>query len=297
MIARLAARQRGVVARRQLLTLGLSRDAIALRRHDGRLLSLHAGVYAVGHRQLRTEGKWFAAVLACGPGAVLSHRAAVLSHRAAAAAWGPAWSDRIEVSAVRTAVGRPGIVVHRPRRLTDDDRTTLRCLPVTTVSRTLTDLADVVDGRTLRKLLEQAEILLLDADPEVIPGRRGAGRLAAALAELEPHAPLTRSELEDRFLEVCRHAGLPPPLVNIVIEGMEVDFCWPAAGIIVETDGWATHGTRAAFGRDRRRSTALSTRGWIVVRFTYEDVVRDAGYVVETLHGLLAGKVGGIGRA
>ena len=287
MIVRLASRQHGVVARRQLLALGVGRDAIARRLRDGRLHSLHAGVYAVGHPELRIEGKWLAAVLACGPGAVLSHRAA-----AALSGLRPAWRDRIEVSAARTAVGRPGIVVHRPRRLEDDERTILDRIPVTTVARTLTDVADVVEARVLRKLLEQAEILRLDATPTVIPGRRGAGRLAAALAELRPHVRLTRSDLEDRFLEICR-GDLPPPLVNGVIEGEEVDFCWPAARVIAETDGWATHGTRTAFGRDRRRSTSLSMRGWIVVRFTYDDVVYDPVYVTDALRRLLARDLGG----
>jgi very-short-patch-repair endonuclease len=102
---------------------------------------------------------------------------------------------------------------------------------------------------------------------------------------------LTRSELEARFLDLCRSAGLPPPRANHVVEGMEVDFCWPELRLIVETDGWAYHGTRAAFSRDRRRSVTLTVAGWTVLRFTYEDVVHDPDHVVQTLRQLGVGDI------
>jgi very-short-patch-repair endonuclease len=278
LVARLAARQHGVVTRHQLLSLGISADAIDHRIREGRLHILHRGVYAFGHRHLTTEGRWLAAVFACGPGAVLSHRSA-------AALWGlrPGWRDVLEVSAARTMVRQPGIALHRPRALDADERTVENGIPVTTVSRTITDCADLVSRAELRKLLEQAEVLRLDATPRVIPGRRGAGRLAAALAELGPVVRLTRSELEDRFLALCRQTGLPLPRTNTLIEGMEVDFCWPERRVAVETDGWEAHGTRTAFRRDRRRSAMLQLAGWTVLRFTYDDVVRDPGYVRTTL--------------
>ena len=291
-IATIAARQFGVVARRQLLEAGVSRAAIAYRLADQRLHPVHDGVYAVGTPELRIEGRWLAAVMASGEGAVLSHRAgaALLGLR-------PAWRDRVEVSAARTVKFCRGVTTHRPRSLTDEERTTHLGIPVTTVSRTLADVADVVNARVLRAVLEQAQILRLDADPPVIRGRRGAGRLAAALAELRPHVPTTRSQLERRFLELCEEAGLPRPLVNTTIEGMEVDFCWPAARLVVEADGWGVHGTHEAFKRDRRRSALLSMRGWTVTRFSDDDILRDRRYVESTLTTLIRNGVGPSGLA
>ncbi len=271
---------------------GVSRAAIAYRLADGRLYPVHAGVYAVGTPELLIEGRWLAAVLASGKGAVLSHRAA-------AALWGlrSAWRDRVEVSAARSVKYCRGVTTHRPRRLEDRERATHLGIPVTSVSRTLTDVADVASARVLRQVLEQAEILRLDATPEVIPGRRGAGRLVGALAELRPHVPLTRSGVEVRFLEICRDAGLPRPLVNTTIEGMEVGFCWPAARLVVEADGWGVHRTHAAFQRDRRRSALLSMRGWTVTRFSDDDIVHDRRYVGSTLVTLFRIGLGEIERA
>ena len=291
-IAALAAVQYGVVGRRQLLSAGVSREAIAYRLADGRLHSVHAGVYAVGTPELRIEGRWLAAVFGSGEGAVLSHRAA-------AALWGlqPDWRSRVEVSAARSVKFCRGVLTHRPRRLDDDERTVHERIPVTTVSRTLADVADVVGARMLRRVLEQTQVLRLDATPLVIPGRRGAGRLAAALAELRPHVALTRSDLERRFLEICAAAGLPRPLVNTSTEGMEVDFCWPDARLIVEADGWGVHRTHAAFKRDRRRSATLSMRGWTVTRFSDDDIVRDRAYVASTLTTLIRNGLGPSGRA
>jgi Protein of unknown function (DUF559)/Transcriptional regulator, AbiEi antitoxin len=281
-ITQLAARQHGVVARRQLIAAGVGRESIALRLGAGLLHPLYRGVYAVGHPTLTTEGGWLAAVLACGPGAVLSHRAA-------AALWGlrPAWRHWREVSARRAVQRVPGVLIHRPRHLTDEDCTVHHGIPTTTPSRTLVDVADVVSADVLRKLLEQAELLRLDAAPRPIPGRRGAGRLTKALDALRP-ALLTRSELEDRMLALCREAGLPMPEVNVIVEGMEVDFCWRRQRVVVETDGWAFHGTRTAFALDRRRTTKLQLAGWTVVRFTYEDVVRYPAYVTATLRSMLS---------
>ncbi len=272
-IAVLASRQYGVVARRQLLDAGVSANAVDSR--IGTVLRrLHAGVYAVGHLGLTVEGRWLGAVLAYGPGAVLSHRAA-------AALWGlrRAWNGFLEVSASRHAKPRPGIVLHRPHTI---EATVHRGIPVTTPARTLVDVADVVRPRVLRKVLEEAEILRLDATPVPVPGRRGYGRLVKALAELGPTVPLTRSELEDAFRQLCSDAGLPVPAANLTVQGMEIDFIWPEHRIAVEIDSWRYHGTRAAFGRDRRRSARMHLAGWGLLRFTDWDVVADTGYVAET---------------
>jgi hypothetical protein len=274
-IAALAAGQHGVVTRRQLRELGLSDDAITRRLAGQRLLPLHAGVYAPGHVQLATEGKWLAAVLACGPHAGLSHRAGAALHGLRAV-----WRDFLEVSAPRSVKGPKGVLLHRSRSI---ERTVVRGFPATTVARTIVDLADVVGDRALRAVLEQAEILRLDVRIDPIPGRRGHGRLLRALAEHGPFVVRTRSDLEIDFLELCRRAGLPAPDVNTCIEGMEVDFAWPAYRLAVEADGWGTHGTRTAFQRDRRRGVALAVAGWTLLRFTYDDVVRDPAYVTGTL--------------
>jgi hypothetical protein len=278
-IAVLASRQYGVVTRHQLLHDGVSGSAIDSR--IGTILHpVHAGVHAVGHPGLGTEGRWLAATLAFGPGAVLSHRAA-------AALWGlrPAWMRFLEVSAPRAAAGRPGIILHRPRSI---EATTHRGIPVTTVARTLVDVADVVSPRVLRKVLEQAEILRLDGTPVPVPGRRGYGRLVRALAELGPSVPLTRSELEDAFRALCAGAGLPAPASNLTVRGMEIDFVWPEARVAVEIDSWRYHGTRVAFGRDRRRSARMQLAGWGLLRFTDSDVVGDPAYVAETCTAALA---------
>ena len=277
-IAAFAARQHGVVTRRQLLASEVGESAVD-RRIGTVLHPVHAGVYAAGHLALTTEGRWLAGVLACGRGTALSHRAAAALHGLR-----PAWRDFVEVIAPRTVKRVPNVIVHRPRSL--DGVVVVRGIPVTDVSRTIVDLADVVSEGVLRKVVEQAAVLRLEATPVPIPGRRGYGRLRRVLAELGP-VVLTRSELEDRFLALCVRAGLPAPRSNPVVEGMEVDFSWPEHRLIAETDGWAYHGTQAAFARDRRRSAALQVAGWTVVRFTYEDVVRDPAYVTATLRRLL----------
>jgi hypothetical protein len=278
-IATLASRQYGVVTRRQLLAAGVSGSAVDSR--IGTVLHpVHAGVYAVGHSRLDTEGRWLAAVLAFGPGAVLSHRAA-------AALWGlrSAWNGFLEVSAPRAANGRPGIILHRPRSI---EATTHRGIPVTTPARTLVDVADVVGVRVLKKVLEQAEILRLDGTPVPVPGRRGYGRLVTALAELGPTVAFTRSGLEDAFLELCASAGLPAPVANLTVGGMLIDFVWPELRLAVEIDSWRYHGTRAAFRRDRRRSARMHLAGWGLLRFTDWDVAFDAAYVADTCAAALA---------
>ena len=278
-IAVLASRQHGVVTRRQLVDAEVSESAVDSR--IGTLLHpVHAGVYAVGHPDLGREGRWLAATLAFGPGAVLSHRAA-------AALWGlrPAWNAFLEVSAPRSAGGRPGILLHRPRTI---EATTHRGIPVTTVARTLVDVADVASPRVLKKVLEQAEILRLDGTPVPVPGRRGHGRLVRALAELGPSVSLTRSELEDAFRVLCDAAGLPAPAANLTVGGMEIDFVWPDVLLAVEIDSWRYHGTRAAFGRDRRRSARMQLAGWGLLRFTDWDVAFDPAYVAQTCTAALA---------
>jgi hypothetical protein len=277
-----------VVALRQLRDLGLSGSGARTRVARGALHRVHLGVYAVGHPTLTAKGRWAAGALACGPGAVLSHRSA-------AALWGVRATTRAAVEVTvpgQAGRARAGIHAHRCR-LHDVERTTIDGIPCTTLARTLLDLAEVVDSDALEQACERAEVLELFDLREIegvlarADGRQGAPLLRAALAESVTDAGFTRSELERRFLELCTRAGLPRPLVNswVALEGggYEVDFLWAEQRLIVEVDGWSTHGNRRAFRRDRRRDVDLEVEGYSVLRFTWEDVVLHGPEVVRKL--------------
>jgi very-short-patch-repair endonuclease len=281
-IAALAARQHGVVERGQLRRLGLSNSAIDRRLAAGRLHRVHQGVYAVGHPLLSGRGRWMAAVLACGPGAALSHASA-------AALWDlrPTAATRVDVS-VPGAGGRarPGLRIHRALAM---ETTTKDGIPVTTPERTILDLAATLPKRALERAIDQAEIqrLLdpasLDALVRAHAGRPGTAKLKAAL--MAPQA-LTRSELEERMLAICREHALPAPQVNTSVAGHEVDFLFAEARLVVETDGWAYHRTRRAFDRDRERDAALTRARYVTLRLS-DRQLRRGDVVAATLRAAL----------
>jgi hypothetical protein len=271
------------------MALGAGEDRVDRWLAAGRLHRLHVGVYAVGHRALAPRGRWMAAVLACGPDAALSHASAgaLLDVRASSAVL-------VDVAvAERIGRARPGIRVHRPKVWAPEDRTVVDGIPCTTVARTLVDLAGVLKPPALERAVERAartQVLDVRAIADVlerVDRPRGVRALRRALA-IAASAPFTRSELERRFLALCRDAGLPQPLTNAHVETspgqwIEVDFLWPTKGLAVETDGWATHGTPLAVRRDRRRDRALRAAGWEVERFDWTEVVLDPAGTVNAL--------------
>ncbi|MEK6277465.1 MAG: type IV toxin-antitoxin system AbiEi family antitoxin domain-containing protein [Actinomycetota bacterium] len=276
-LARLAERQHGVVARRQLFALGLGPRTIERRIARERLHRIHRGVYAVGHRSLSAHGHWLAAVLAAGPGAVLSHRSA-------AALWElrPAAGSRIDVTVrARARRSRPRIAIHVTRDLRDRDRVQRAGIPVTSVARTLLDLGGMLSEAQLARAVEEAERLdrldLRAIDDVCLRGRgrRGLGALLGVLADHSDPVPLTRSELERAFLDLCHEHRLPLPRVNHFIAGFEVDAVWLGQRLVVELDGYAFHRTRGAFERDRARDAALLLAGYRVLRFTHRRLERE----------------------
>lgn len=288
-VAALAATQHGVVSRRQLVELGLGRGAIRHRLEAGRLHPLHRGVYAVGHRATTGQALYMSGVLACPPGTVLSHRSAAALWRLRASA-----RRQVEVTTPGTSLrGVAGITVHRARGLHPEDRTVRHQIPVTSVPRTLLDLAQVLSAEDLERALEEAERLrrfdlrAIEALCRRSRHRRGCRLLVTLLAEQRADVPHTRSEFERRFLRVCRELALPVPSVNIVIAGHEVDMVWPDRGLIVELDGHAFHGTRRAFERDRVRDAALQIAGYRVIRVTYRRLAREPDAVMRDLASLL----------
>jgi very-short-patch-repair endonuclease len=289
-LAALAARQWGVVSRRQLLDAGVPRTTLGDRIRSGNLVAVHRGVYAVGHRRLRREGHWLAAVLAVGPGAVLSHRDAAGLHDLR-----PANHARIDVTTTRNRRDEPGIRVHRTRVLEVEDMTRVAGIPVTTVARTLLDLAGHVPHDHLTKAIKEAEgnrtfdLRQVQAALVRTRGRTGRGHRALQRAIAEYAAlglSATDSILEDAFLRLVRDHGLPRPAINMLIEGFKVDAVWRAQRVAVELDGWAHHHTRHSFERDRERDAALTAGGWRVIRFTYHQVVRRPDHVLSTLRRL-----------
>lgn len=285
-IAALAERQHGVVARRQLLRLGIGRGAIDGRIERGLLHPLHCGVFAVGHRALSQRGRWMAATLACGP-------KAVLSHQSAAALWAirPTAKARIDVTVPQQLRSRPGLHPHRAV-LPADEITVHDGIPTTTPARTLLDLAAVVPKQTLERALDEAEVLRLPGPNTLVdryPRRRGTANLRALL--LNARSPtLTRTDLEARFVTFLDEWGFDRPPINTIIEEYEVDAAWREARLIVELDGFEVHGTRAAFERDRARDRRLQAAGWRVVRITSRQLDGSAELAQE-LRKLLAPRI------
>ena len=266
-LGELARRQWGVVTRAQLTEYGVGDSGVRDWVQSGKLHRLYRGIYAYGHDRLRIEGRWLAAVMACGPGAVLSHRDA-------ARLWELRQSNSalvdVTVPSRNGRMRRRGLRIHRSGRLTPEEVTTRDGVPVTTVSRTLLDLADVLDPQALRRAVTEAEYTNrfdLDSLIAVVqgnPGRRGAKLMRA----VEGRAHRTRSPLEDRFLRLLERNGVEGPESGVWIEGYEVDFVWPRVGLVVELDGVAAHGTRAAVTRDRKRDRVLWRAGFRTMRLT-----------------------------
>jgi hypothetical protein len=289
-VRQLAEAQHGVISRRQLLDHGLHRERIRSWRRIGRLVSHRPGVYTLGHRLLTPRGRWMGAVLACGEGALLSHRSA-------AALWGlrPLGATTIDVTVGPAGARAPGdgIRTHRST-LAAAHATTCDGIPVTDVAWTLVELAAIVPPHQLRRAVEAAERLelfdlpALQAALAADPGRPGSPALLALLADMKDHGvTLTRSDVEALTLELCLDHGLPRPQVNRYDNELEVDFRWPEQRLIVEVDGWQFHRSRRAFVTDRARDRAALKTGWRVARFPAVEVQRTPDAVAAELQALL----------
>jgi Transcriptional regulator, AbiEi antitoxin/AbiEi antitoxin C-terminal domain len=267
-IAALAARQHGHATRAQLLALGLKPDAIKYRARTDRLIRVHAGVYAVGHRPASLVARAAAAVLACGPGAVLSHGSA-------ASLWGidKRWATPFEVSAP-TPRKRPGITTHRVTTLARADIRIHLGVRVTSPARTLLDVASRLTDAGLTRAVNDLRLAgdLKTAQLAAVIDRAtthaGAPRLRAIVHD-SAAAP-TRSSFEDEFRSFAQRFGLPAPEINVRIAGREVDALFRAERVIVELDGYRYHGGRESFERDRERDAASLEQGYATVRITWK---------------------------
>ncbi len=294
-LAELAACQHGVFALWQLPELGIRPSTVRSRVARRALHRVHPDVVSVGHPLLLTRaGRFMAAVLACGDGAALSHRSAAC-HRGLRA------DNRstIDVTSPKSrGRGIDAISAHSGATLLPRDVEIVDGIPCTTLARTLLDLAEVVSRRSLERAIDRAEILRsLDMRPinDILArahGRKGATTLRTLLSEMQLGSTTTRSELEERFLTICRAINRPPDGVNAWLPypgggGAEADFLWRGQRLIVEVDGRETHGTPQAFEHDRRRDQRLNLIGWRVVRFTWRQVEHEAATVAATLAALL----------
>lgn len=295
-LAQLATRQYGVISTKQLLGLGYSLDATSDAFLGARLHRLHQGVYAVGHRRLTWHGRCWAAVL----GAEANETdevvwPAVASHGSAAYLWG-LWRyapERIDVTAPIRRRAKREFVVHFSSILAPEDRSERQGIPVTSVPRTLMDLAIRVRPERLDRLLERAEelgLFDLHALEDVLDragGHRGRGRLRRALALYQPDPTFTRSRFEKLFRRHVRRAGIADPSMNFNAHGYELDAYWPDLRFAVELDLFETHGSRAAFERDRLRQEELKLVGIEMIQITRPRLLREPDAVLRNLAALL----------
>jgi very-short-patch-repair endonuclease len=283
----LVERQHGVVSRAQLLELGVSGKAIAHRLRNGRLHRVIRGVYAVGRPELTRHGRWMAAVLACGPGAVLSHGSA-------AALWQirPEWRREIEITVPRGSRRTHSGIRVRRRNLAPGDITTVQGIPVTTPVRTLVDVAGFLSRDPLEAAINEADKLDLVNPVKLrealdgMPHQPGAPHLRKTLDRRT--FVMSDSTLERYFRPIARRAGLRGLLTQQRVNGFKVDFYSPELGIVVETDGLRYHRTPAEQARDHIRDQTHAAAGLIPLRFTHEQVRYDPGYVERTLAAVAA---------
>lgn len=287
-ISKIAAGQFGVVSRQQLVEAGISDDAIMNRVRRGQLRRVHWGVFAVGGIRLSDRGRWMAATLACGTGAVLSHLTA-------ARLWGISNHAGAAIHVARTSGSRGGprgVRLHRPRRLPPHEVTSKGPIPLTTVPRTLVDLAGWRDPKLLLDVFSASRRLyLLDAEAcwrciVAAPGRRGVTELAELLEQFEPFKRPSLSELQDRVLKLCLDAGLPEPETEYRFGDRTLDFVWPEQKVILEVDGRSFHHHR--FDEDRDRDLDHLAMGYVTVRVTYQMIRTDPDGVVRRLRKVLA---------
>jgi very-short-patch-repair endonuclease len=292
MIAGLAAEQHGVVGRRQLLERGMGEDAIDHRLDVGRLHVVAHGVYSVGHPDLSPMGRWTAAVLSSGA-------RAVLSHRSAAALWGISNPRHGPIHVTVVGRSRSSELIQRHHgSLPDDEVTAREGIPVTTVPRTVFDIAATSSTDEVEVAVRQVEFLRLYDRLSLVDlverysGRRGVARIRAALARIEAlPAGRVRSPLETRFLPFLRRHRLPRPRLNdwIVVgeRRFQVDCHWPGSGQVVELDSWQAHGSKSAFREDRVRDRVLRTAGYEVTRISWRQLDDEPEAIASDLRQLL----------
>ena len=279
-----AERQWGVIHRSQLIAVGIPSSTINVWTAAGRLHRVLPNVYAVGHRRLGIEGKIKAALLYAGPGAVISH--------ITAGWWWRIWGSEpklVHVSTHRRSASVAWVKVHRRRNV---GSVVQRGIEVTGVGQTLLDLAAVLSLQELRNAVAEAEHLELLIASEVERmlgrGRPGSRNLRIAIEAHFPQLAATRSVLEVRFLDLCRDGAIPLPEVNVRLEGFLVDALWREQRVVVELDGMRDHAKPAAIERDRARDLALRAAGWIVLRYTWHQLVNGPHRVLADLRSALA---------
>jgi hypothetical protein len=279
----LAGRQHGLIARWQLRRLGFSDAGIRWLLRSHRLVPVAHAVYGLGPSPEGRLGPWMAAVLGCGAGAVLSHGSA-------AGLW-DIGAERYAEPEVSVPLGRflrrRGVKLHRRARLADRERVIHRGVHVTDVTATLIDVASYARKPALANAVRAADArgLIgfeeLRAEVETRPPRPGITALRRLLDE---HAlGLGDSELERAFVPLARAAGLPDPELGALVNGVRVDFFWPALGLVVEVDGLRYHRTPTQQAWDRQRDNMHVAAGLTPLRFTYAQVRRRPGYVTATL--------------
>ncbi|MGV1049620.1 MAG: type IV toxin-antitoxin system AbiEi family antitoxin domain-containing protein [Solirubrobacterales bacterium] len=280
-LANLATRQHGVVSIRQLQRLGFDRSAVTRAVSAGRLHRLHRGVYAVGHRRLTWHGHCLAAVLANSP--------AVASHFSAAWLWGllrTRPSGAFHLTAPNPRHPKPEFALHHAR-LAGEDREMVDGIPATSLARTQLDLAARLPADRLENVLERSDergdldLRRLEALLDRTRGHPGQRRLRTALDLYRPDPDFSRSKLERRFLALVKKAGLPRPSLNFNFAEYELDVYWPRQRFAVELDVFETHGSRAAFERDRRRQEELKLLGVEMIRITDRRLKREPAATIE----------------
>jgi very-short-patch-repair endonuclease len=294
-----------VVARRQLRSLGMSEAGISRNVQAGRLHLLFRGVYAVGHRNRDERARLHAAALACGSGALISHRSA-------GALLGLLDKSPVVVDLIAPpSRGRKidGIRFHRVRPPRRDEVGTVDGIPCTSPSRTLVDLAGTVGDWTLRSAFERAaQRQLLDIpaiERSMEPGRRGMPSLRKLVDEWRRAAPVTKqgrlkSPLEAKVLPLLLRRDTPPPLLNAPVQipngRIEVDFLWPDHRFVVEADSRAFHSTPLAFERDRWRDRELLRAGYTTYRVTHQEAEHEATAVADTVVARIRGAPNAVDR-
>lgn len=290
-MAELARGQHGVVARRQLLGLGMSERTIDGRLARGQLHEIFRGVYVFGARRISRRGRWMAAVLAAGEGAVLSHRSAGRLWRLL-----PPAAEWVDVTCPPgRVVRRKGIVSHEGL-VRDDEWEVVDGVPVTGAFRTIFDLAAVLTKRELERAWHEALVRGLTAKvslpvlQERYPGRRGARNLRALLESERPEG-ITRNDFEEAFLALVDAYGLPRPRMNadLAVRGrfFEIDALWECERVALELDSRGVHGTPKKFESDRQRDRILVAEGWRTMRVTWQQLQDEPEAIVADLRVVL----------